>query len=134
MGTIIGIISALIAIFAIKLQFFSKPREEFEHLRVQFKATQRLSLEVQIELEELITKNNAWESEIFPGIKYGAYLDEMKQSFNKNLSDSVYSNLETLNLTKSTIASMTKSLEDQFGALSQMQSQTRLFSRQFSNI
>ncbi len=130
MEIVIGFIGIILTAFIIKKTFYSKPNEEFKHLQVQFKSTQRLSLEVQNELEELIIKNNAWESEIFPGIKYGSYLEEMKQSFKNNLSNDVFANLEELNLTKSNIASMTKSLEDQFGALSQMQSQTRILLRQ----
>lgn len=130
MEIVIGFIGIILTVFIIKKIFYSKPNEEFKHLQVQFKSTQRLSLEVQKELEELIIKNNAWESEIFPGIKYGSYLEEMKQSFKNNLSNDVFANLKEINLTKSNIASMTKSLEDQFGALSQMQSQTRILSRQ----
>lgn len=94
------------------------------------KFIQRLSLEVQKELEELITKNNSCDNEIFPGIKYGSYLEEMKQSFKNSLSNDLFAKLEELNPTKSNIVSMTKSLENQFGALSQMQSQIRILLRQ----
>ncbi len=126
----IGFIGIILTVFIIKKTFYSKPNEEFEHLIVLFKSAQKLSLEVQKELEELITKNNAWDNEIFPGIKYGSYLEEMKLSFKKNLSNDLFAKLKELSLTKSNIASMTKSLENQFEALSQMQSQIRIILRQ----
>jgi len=130
MGILIGIISALIAIFAIKLQFFSKPKEELNHLKVQFKATQQLSLEFQKKLENYIKENNASDKEMFTGIKFKTYLEDMKLSYQKNLSDKLFGELDTLDLTKSTIISMTKSLEEQSGALSQLQAQLNILIKQ----
>lgn len=39
MGTLIGIIGLAITLYSIKLKFFSDPKEEIEHLIIQFRAT-----------------------------------------------------------------------------------------------
>ena len=132
MGIVISIIGVLIAGWAIKLQFFSKPQEELDLLKLQFRTTQKLSLQVQKELEDLIIQYNGWYREMFPNITYGAYLEEMKSSYKKNLSDELLNNIVSLNPTKSTIMSMIKSLETQFEALNQVQSQLNLLRRQLS--
>lgn len=132
MGIVISIIGVLIAGWAIKLQFFSKPQEELDLLKLQFRTTQKLSLQVQKELEDLIIQYNGWYREMFPNITYGAYFEEMKSSYKKNLSDELLNNIVSLNPTKSTIMSMIKSLETQFEALNQVQSQLNLLRRQLS--
>lgn len=132
MGIVISIIGVLIAGWAIKLQFFSKPQEELDHLKLQFRTTQKLSLQVQKELEDMIIQYNGWYREMFPNITYGAYLEEMKSSYKKNLSDELLNNIVSLNPTKSTIMSMIKSLETQFEALNQIQSQLNILRRQLS--
>ncbi len=66
MGIVISIIGVLIAGWAIKLQFFSKPQEELDLLKLQFRTTQKLSLQVQKELEDLIIQYNGWYREMFP--------------------------------------------------------------------
>lgn len=132
MGIVISIIGVLIAGWAIKLQFFSKPQEELDLLKLQFRTTQKLSLQVQKELEDLIIQYNGWYREMFPNITYGAYLEEMKSSYKKNLSDELLNNIVSLNPTKSTIMSMIKSLETQFEALNQVQSQLNILRRQLS--
>ena len=40
----IGISALLVAIFTLKLQFFSRPKEELEHLQIQFKASKAASV------------------------------------------------------------------------------------------
>ena len=132
MGIVISIIGVLIAGWAIKLQFFSKPQEELDLLKLQFRTTQELSLQVQKEFEDLIIQYNGWYREMFPNITYGAYLEEMKSSYKKNLSDELLNNIVSLNPTKSTIMSMIKSLETQFEALNQVQSQLNILRRQLS--
>ena len=54
MELVIGIIGILLTLWTIKMQFFSKPNEELKHLTIQFMATQKLSLQVQDNLEKLI--------------------------------------------------------------------------------
>ena len=51
----IGISALLVAIFTLKLQFFSRPKEELEHLQIQFKATQELSLQVLNDLDIIVS-------------------------------------------------------------------------------
>lgn len=51
---IITIIGVVLAIIPIIYQFYLKPKEKFSHLKIQFRATQRLSLQVQAELREFI--------------------------------------------------------------------------------
>ena len=51
----IGISALLVAIFTLKLQFFSRPKEELEHLQIQFKATQELSLHVLNDLDIVVS-------------------------------------------------------------------------------
>ena len=116
----IGILTLLVAILTLKLQFFSKPQEELKHLQIQFKATQRLSLQVQKELEQFIFEYHVGENEIFSGVRYKDYLAEMKKSFRENLSDEIFNRAISFKLSKSNIYSMTKSLETQFEALSQI--------------
>ena len=66
-----------------------KPNEELKHLTIQFMATQKLSLQVQDNLEKLIVQYNSWECEMFPNFTYRTCLEEMKSSFKTNLSDDV---------------------------------------------
>lgn len=133
MEVLIGVISVLIALFAIKLQFFSEPKEELDHLEIQFRATQVLSIEVQDELEKFIRENNAWNHEIFPGVNYRTYLEELRVSHQKYLSDELINRNKSLKLTKSNILSMIQSLEKQFEALSQVRGYLRMISRQHNN-
>ncbi len=67
---------------------------------------------------------------MFANISFGAYLTEMKESYEENLSDELYNSLDTLNLTKPIIKSMIKSLETQFSALQQIQIELRIRSRE----
>ena len=70
----IGILTLLVAILTLKLQFFSKPQEELKHSQIQFKATQRLSLQVQKELEQFIFEYHVGENEIFSGLSVYSYV------------------------------------------------------------
>ena len=123
---IIGILGVVIAILTFGLQFFSKPKEEFNHLKIQFKATQKLSLQVQSELEQYIIKYDAENKYMFPGMTYKACLGEMRRSFKENLSDELFDKIESLKLSKTNINSMNESLKTQYSALSQIHSQLRI--------
>lgn len=125
-GLVISILGVIVSFYAIKLQFFSAPNEELEHLRVQFRANQELSIQVQNELDCIIKKFNVGNKMLFPGITYSIYLENMRSSYKENLSEDLYNSLLTLNLSKSNISSMRKSLEEQFGALSQLHSFFRM--------
>lgn len=56
MVTLIGFIGIVIALYSIKLKFFSESKEELEHLKIQFRAIQTLSMDLQYELEKIIKK------------------------------------------------------------------------------
>lgn len=103
---VIGILGVVIAILTFGLQFFSKPKEEFNHLKIQFKATQKLSLQVQSELEQYIIKYNAENKYMFSGMTYKACLTERRRSFKENLSDEIFNKIESLKLSKTNINSM----------------------------
>ncbi len=122
---IIAIIGVVLAIIPIIYQFYLKPKEKFSHLKIQFRATQRLSLQVQAELREFIGKYDAEDQFLMPGITYQAYLAQMEKSFDENLSDRLLKEVESLKPSDNTIDSMLKSLETQFEALSQIDAQLR---------
>lgn len=122
---IITIIGVVLAIIPIIYQFYLKPKEKFSHLKIQFRATQRLSLQVQAELREFIEKYDAEDQFLMPGITYQAYLAQMEKSFDENLSDRLLKEVESLKPSDNTIDSMLKSLETQFEALSQIDAQLR---------
>lgn len=129
MEIIIGILGLIIAFVTLKLTFFSKPIEEFNHLKLQFKANQRLSLDVQNELENYIEKFSSENHFMFENITFQNYLDELKNSHSKNLSNKLLEELVRLDLPKSTISSMNKSLEIQFNSLLEVQTRIRLLKK-----
>ena len=126
MEKIIGIIGLMIAILTFWFSFCRKPKEELEHLKVLFKSTQKISQDLQIELDNYINETESWDLDMFPNISFSSYLTEMKNSYKENLSDELYNKLNTLELTKPIIVSMTKSLENQFNTLQHIQIELRM--------
>lgn len=122
---IIAIIGVIVAVITFIYQFHLKPKEKLSHLKIQFKATQRLSLQVQEELRKFIEKYDAGDQFLMPGITYQAYLAQMERSFDENLSGRLLKEVESLKPLDNTIDSMLKSLETQFEALSQIDAQLR---------
>ena len=122
---IIAILGVIVAVITFIYQFHLKPKEKLSHLKIQFKATQRLSLQVQEELRKFIEKYDAGDQFLMPGITYQAYLAQMERSFDENLSDRLLKEVESLKPSDYTIDSMLKSLETQFEALSQIDTQLR---------
>ena len=133
MELVIGIIGILLTLWTIKMQFFSKPNEELKHLTIQFMATQKLSLQVQDNLEKLIVQYNSWECEMFPNFTYRTCLEEMKSTFKTNLSDDVLKTFLHQNPSKPTILSTIKSLEVQHENLMQLQANLNLIRKQMAN-
>lgn len=130
---IIGFVCVLLTLWTIKMQFFSKPKEELEHLRIQFKATQNLSLQIQGDLERLIAQYNAGKCKMVSGFTYETCLEEMKSTFKTNLTDEVLEKLVSQNPSKPTILSVIKSLEVQHENLMQLQVNLNLIRRQMDN-
>lgn len=123
---IIGIIGLVIAIITFIYQFYRKTKEEFSHLKKQFKGTQKLSLQVQDELEQYIIKYDVQDQYMFPGMTYKACLAEMRRAFEENLSDEVFNKLKSAKLSKTNIDSMNESLKNQYSALSQIHHKLRI--------
>ena len=130
MEILITIIGLIIALLTFWYSFYRKPKEELDHLKVQFNATQQLSKEVQRELENYINNTKSREQLMYPNITFGSYLIEMRESYKENLSDDLYNKLNNLKLTKPIIKSMTESLETQFKALQQIQIELKIRNRQ----
>jgi len=123
---LIGIFGLIIAIATFWYSFFRKPKEELLHLKAQFKATQSISKELQSEIEKYISKTGRGDELMFSNISYSSYLNTLKETYKENLSDELYAKLERLNLTKSIIHSMIKSLDSQFSALQHMLIEMRI--------
>lgn len=120
MEILIGIFGLIIAIVTFWYSFFRRPKEELQHLKIQFKATQSISTELQSEIEKYINSTGHGDEIMFSNISYSSYLNTLKETYKENLSDELYNKLERLDLTKSVINSMIKSLESQFSALQHM--------------
>lgn len=120
MEILIAILGLIVAIIALWYSHFRKPKEEFHHLKVQFRATQSMSKELQSELEDYINKTGSGDEFIFQNISYTSYLNVLKESYKENLSDDLLYRLDELNLSKSIIESMIKSLDKQFSELQQI--------------
>ena len=96
-------------------------------------STQKLSLQVQDNLERLIIQYNSWECEMFPNFTYRTCLEEMKSSFKTNLTDDVLKKIISQNPSKPIILSTIKSLEVQYENLMQLQINLNLVRRQMAN-
>ena len=131
---ILGFITAIIAIIDFTYSFFSKPKieEETNLLEAQFKATQKLSEEVQLDIENYILTANAADKFLFKDMTFSNYLAHMKETHNENLSDNLYDRLSNLELTESNTNFMIKSLEYQFSALLQMKTKMQLLDYLYS--
>ncbi len=125
---ILGFIIAIIAIIDFTYSFFSKSKveEETNLLEAQFKATQKLSEEVQLNIENYILKANAANKLLFKDMTFSSYLTHMRETHNENLSDSLYERLSNLELTKSNTVFIIKSLEFQFSALLRIKNKMQL--------
>lgn len=123
---ILAILGLLIAWLTYKKTFFSEPIEEKEHLLVQFRATQTLSIQVRQLLEEFTIINNCQHEQMFPGISYQTYISKMESSYQENLSDALYDRILNGKLPKHILLSMGRSLEKQYEDLSKMKIQFEL--------
>ncbi|WP_298514253.1 hypothetical protein [uncultured Kordia sp.] len=131
----IGVLALIliIAIIAFEYRLFSKPKEEeTDPLEAQFKATQKLSEEVQLDIENYILKANAADQLLFKDMTFSNYLAHMRKTHNENLSESLYERLSSLELTQSNTVFIIKSLEFQFSALLQMKTKMELINERYS--
>ncbi|MEM8507908.1 MAG: hypothetical protein AAF717_08765 [Bacteroidota bacterium] len=126
MEIIIAILGLLVAILTFWYSFYRKPKEELEHFIVQFKSTQSISKQLQIELESFIQNANCGSEEMFRNITFDSYLEELKESYQQNLSDKLLEKVTNTNPTKSIILSMTRSLENQFNEIQKILIEIRI--------
>lgn len=133
MEIVLSIVGILVAIVTFYFSYYSKPTEELNNLKAQFRVTQQLSKSVQNNIEEYANRMNSWEHPIFEGITFRAYLNQMKKSYEENLSNKLFNELSRLKLTKANIESMTKSLESQQSALLQIQTEAKIRLNQLPN-
>ena len=134
----LGILGFIIVMIAVEYFFFYKRKEQREEkeeeneeeyidpLEVRFKATQKLSKEVQLDIENYILKANAADKLLFKDLTFSSYLAHLKETHRENLSDSLYERLRNLELTKSNSVFLIKSLEFQFSALLQIKDKMQL--------
>lgn len=140
MEVTLGILGFIIVIITVEYFFFYKRKEQKEEkeeeyidpLEVRFKATQKLSKEVQLDIENYILKANASDKLLFKDMTFSNYLVHLKETHNENLSDSLYERLCNLELTKSNSVFLIKSLEFQFSALLQIKNKMQLLDLLYS--
>lgn len=113
----VGILGLLIAWFTYQKTFLDKPKEEIEHLKIQFRATQNTSMKVRNDLIRLSQVYGMGSSELFQGITIDNYIRLMKEAYEKNLSDELLDNMLTLKPSRSLLKSMISSLEKQHSEL-----------------
>jgi hypothetical protein len=129
METVYGIATILATVIAwitLRKTFHSKPKEEIEHLVVQFRSTQRLSRETREIVIQCATQFDCWNENLMPGVTYSTYVDVMYKTYQENLSDELLEKLLNEQPNKSISKSMIRSLESQFDALSAIKSQMQL--------
>lgn len=131
---LVGLILTLIGLYYAKQSYkkdhIDKPNEEKLHLLAQFKSTQALSNMVYNGLYAYVASNNYFDNDMWPGITYSTYLDQMKKSQGENLSDELYDKLLKEDFPSATMQSMCKSLETQFESLMLIHNEIKLKSQQ----
>ncbi|MCD0490590.1 hypothetical protein LPB86_20295 [Pedobacter sp. MC2016-14] len=120
----IGILGLLIAWFTYKKTFLDKPKEEIEHLTIQFKATQATSMKVRNNLIKLSTEYGLGSSELFSGMTIDHYIKLMTDSYEKSLNDKLLTEMLALKPSKSMLRSMISSLEKQHAELMTLETGT----------
>lgn len=97
---------------------FTKPTEEIEALRVNFKINQKMSLEIQDLLKNYIEKNDCVDELFFQNLTFSKYLEFIKSNFEECLSEQVYEKtLSDKTYTRPIIETMSNSLQSQFNNL-----------------
>ena len=120
---IFTIIGTIITILTFWLTFFRKPetKEEMEALTVTFMSNQTLSQRIITDMHTLANEANGWQAEFSNGLTYQVAYEMLVANHEKTLSDRALENIKTLKLTKSLIASMQKSLDNQFIELQKLE-------------
>lgn len=132
-AVIISIVGVGVAIATYNRQFNQPPKifpdpeplAEKESLKIHFKATQKLSIEVQNLIQNHINNGNG-DRLMYWGVTFQQYLDLQKSEFQRCLSDELYSQIDVLPANKFTIESMIHSITTQQDALLQIKNQMLL--------
>lgn len=119
-GTIIAVLGLIVAWITFRKTFFSKPKEELQHLKIQFNMVKTLMEEVILQIETHIRINGAKDKLMFDNITFGKYLELTKEHYSKSFSDDMYRFLDNPKITKPNIESMIKSFENQLTNLQQI--------------
>lgn len=122
----LAIVGVLIAIITFYFSFYRKPTGELDNFKAQFRATQKLSMQVQQAIEEYASRTNSWENPIFSDFTFRTYLKQMKESYRTNLSDELYDQVFRSKLTIANIGSMLKDLEKQQSSLLEIQTEVNM--------
>lgn len=109
----IGILGLLIAWFTYKKTFLDKPKEEIEHLKTQFGATQTTSMKVRNDLIRLSQQYGMGSNDLFLEMTIDNYIRLMEETYDKNLSDELLDKMLKLKPSRSILKSMINSLEKQ---------------------
>ncbi|GAE84259.1 hypothetical protein [Bacteroides reticulotermitis] len=116
----VGVTCLLIIVYAFRLKEASDLATALERLKIRFRETQAYSEKVQEDLEDFMEINDAYEYEVYPDVKCKNLLEELKILYSGNLSDTVFNMIDILDLPHDDILAMTKSLEKQLQAFTQL--------------
>ena len=124
MEIFIALVSLFFAILGFKYAFFRKPSEELQHLKLQFKVNQNLSLKVQRDLAQYISICKCSDVLINSNMTYQEYQVFLDDNHRLNLSEEIYNKNVLMvedSLSKTIINSMIESLNDQFVKLQELE-------------
>lgn len=119
---VVGVTCLLIIVYAFRLKRASDVATALKRLKIRFRETQAYSEKVQEDLEYFMGINDAYEYEVYLGVKCNTLLEELKIFHSVNLSDTVFNQIDLLDLSHDGILAMTKSLEKQLHAFTQLSS------------
>ncbi|WP_431166335.1 hypothetical protein [Tenacibaculum halocynthiae] len=98
-----------------------------EALLLQFKMNQTLSINLKKDLEEYASKTSSLDKDIFSGITFRQYIIELQKSQKTNLSEDLYSEIETTNYDNDLyLQSMYDSLKTQYHNLELIKNETTI--------
>lgn len=125
-ATIIGGVAGIYAILDHRKKNIQEPKEELEHLIIQFKATQRQSRKLVERLKTFAIQHDAWDMDFMPMLTFRTCIVGLEDSLNGNLSDDRLTDMHDLTLTSPNIQSMVRSLETQFNSLLELEGRLKI--------
>ena len=119
LSIVMGILASVVTIFAFYKQFYSKPNQELENLRVHFLAARSSALELREKLQNYAQVNNAGDRLLMTGITFNGYIKLLDASLENDLSVEKFEAIAP-ELKKPMIESLTKSVETQLISLKEL--------------